>query len=237
MVEPRRIDIVFFDVGGTLLDTRELDRWCDAATRLGIPLDPDHVAHAYEEVKRTTDVPSPRVTFEEFWRQVLEQGSGATVTLGIAERFVREIHDGREELPLFSDARRCLDEIYALGLRCGIISNSRSEATLRGLLGRAGILRGLDPILSSGTEGVEKPSAELFRRAAERARVPPERAFYVGDLAYTDAKAAAAAGFHSAWLNREGTGFGDDPPELTSLTELPGHLQLAGLVPPMVPVK
>jgi len=233
----RRIDIVFFDLGGTLLEERQFDLWIELAAEAGVRVDPDHLSHAYEEVKRATDVPSGRPTFEEFWRSVLARASEGEVPPEAAAEFLRQVEAAPGNLRLFSDARRCLEEIEALGLRRGVISNSRSEEGVRDHLARAGILDGLDPIVSSGTEGVAKPSRELFLRAARRARVPPERAFYVGDLAFTDAKAAASAGFHSVWLNREGTGFGEDPPEITSLTELPGYLRLAGLVPSSAPVK
>lgn len=232
-----RIDIVFFDLGGTLLEERSFDVWIEVGERVGLEVDPDHLSHAYEEVKRETDTPVGRPTFEEFWRQVLARTCRTEVAPAVVAEFLRGLEEAPRTLRLFSDARRCLEEIEALGLRRGVISNSRSEEGVRDHLAKARILDGLDPIVSSGTEGVAKPARELFLRAAERAHVPPERAFYVGDLAYTDAKAAAAAGFHSVWLNREGTGFGDDPPEITSLTELPGYLQLAGLVSAGAPVK
>lgn len=39
----------------------------------------------------------------------------------------------------------------------------------------------LDPVLISGDEGIEKPAAEIFLKACERAGVPPEQALHVGD--------------------------------------------------------
>jgi HAD superfamily hydrolase (TIGR01549 family) len=228
----RPIEIVFFDVGGTLLEVRQFDLWCELASNCGISVDVDHLAHASGEVTRETDAPGPAVPLAEFWRRILERSSGTAVELATAEQFLQALDRAPREARLFADARRCLDDVRALGLRTGVISNSRSEGSLRELLAHERVLDGLEPILSSGTEGIAKPSPELFARAAQRARVAPDRAFYVGDLAYTDAKASQAAGFHSVWLNREGTGFGEDPPEITSLTELPGYLQLVGLVPP-----
>jgi putative hydrolase of the HAD superfamily len=46
----------------------------------------------------------------------------------------------------------------------------------------------------------------------------------VGDLPYTDVRAAQAAGLRAVWLNRAGTGLGANLPEVTSLTEIPGHI-------------
>ena len=76
-------------------------------------------------------------------------------------------------------------------------------------------------VVSSGTEGVAKPAAEIFRRATERLGIRADEALYVGNLPTTDARAAAAAGLHSVWLNREGMEYREDPPEIMSLLEVP----------------
>lgn len=39
----------------------------------------------------------------------------------------------------------------------------------------------LDPVLISGNEGIEKPAAEIFLKACERAGVLPEQALHIGD--------------------------------------------------------
>ncbi|MGI0068384.1 MAG: HAD family hydrolase, partial [Thermoplasmata archaeon] len=80
-------------------------------------------------------------------------------------------------------------------------------------------------VTSSGTEGVRKPDPEIFRRALARAHVEAGESFYVGNLAHTDAEAARAAGLGSVWLHRYGTGFNLDPPEITSLLEVPNWVR------------
>lgn len=44
-----------------------------------------------------------------------------------------------------------------------------------------GILPLLDPILLSETEGVEKPSREIYFRACSKAQVSPDEVVHVGD--------------------------------------------------------
>jgi putative hydrolase of the HAD superfamily len=92
---------------------------------------------------------------------------------------------------------------------------------VRQILARGGIEEFFPTVISSGTEGVAKPDPEIFRRALARHQVTAGETFYVGNLAFTDAQASSAAGLHSVWLNRAGTGFGEDPPEITSLLEVP----------------
>jgi 2-haloalkanoic acid dehalogenase type II len=224
-VKPRpRISAVFFDLGGTLVDEQDIPGWVEEAARLGVDIPPDDFAHAYAEVLAATDC-APRVPYGEFWRQVLERGAQRPVDPPVAERFHRAYVARERPLPLFSDVRRCLEDLRSQGRRLGIISNSRGEDHVREILIRRGIAEFFETIVSSGTEGVSKPDPAIFLRAVSRLQVAPSAAFYVGDLAFTDAQAAAAVGFHSVWLNRRGTGFGDDPPEITSLLEVPLWIQ------------
>jgi len=214
------ITTVFFDLGGTLVDEQDIAGWVEEATKLGVDLPPDDLAHAYSEVLRETDR-SPRPTFLEFWELVLSRGSQRPVARATVERFSESYYARERPMPLFSDARRCLEDLRDQGRRMGVISNSRGEDHVREILIRRGIAEFFETVVSSGTEGVSKPDPEIFRRALARMKVGPEESFYVGDLAYTDAKAAAAVGMQSVWLHRSGTGFGDDPPEITSLLEVP----------------
>jgi putative hydrolase of the HAD superfamily len=220
---PRRskISTVFFDLGGTLVDDRDIAGWVEEAYRLRVDVDPDDLGHAYSEVLGEADrfpvFPERRV----FWRTVLERAAGREVTPATVERFVQALLARDGPMPLFSDSRRCLDELQGQRRKLGIISNSRGEEHVREILERRGIGRYFETVVSSGTEGVAKPDPEIFRRALARLKADPCETFYVGDLAHTDAKAAAAVGLHSVWLNRAGTGFGDDPPEITSLLEVP----------------
>ena len=225
---PVRYPWVFFDLGGTLVDEHDYPAWIDLGRRLGLELSEDHLAHAIQEVTRETDTAAPP-PFESWWHAVLEKATGRPVSPVVTEEFLALWWKLPPNLRLYSDARRCLVQLQGDHRHLGVISNSRSEARVREILDHAGIVEFFEVVVSSGTEGVAKPNPEIFRRAAARATIPAASAFYVGDLAYRDAKAAAAAGFGSVWLNREGWGFGEDPPEITSLTELPFHIwQLEG---------
>jgi HAD superfamily hydrolase (TIGR01509 family) len=214
------ISAVFFDLGGTLVDEQDIAGWSEEATTLGLDIPPDDLAHAYTEILRETDR-SPRPSFLEFWHLVLSRGSQRDVPAPTVARFAEAYNARDRPLPLFSDARRCLEDLRAQGRRLGVISNSRGEDHVREILIRRGIAEFFETVVSSGSEGVSKPDPEIFRRALARLGVVAVQSFYVGDLAYTDANAAASAGLHSVWLNRWGTGFGEDPPEITSLLEVP----------------
>jgi FMN phosphatase YigB (HAD superfamily) len=220
----QRIRAVLFDLGDTLVDERDYVGWCELARRYYLDIDPDALTHAFQEVERELDAETPRLAREdgilEFWRRTLGRAAEREVPVDVVRKFVQAVRSTEVPVRLFSDTRRCLDQLIAEHRLLGVVSNSTSEARVRQILDRAGILDYFSRVVSSGTEGVEKPDPEIFRRTLKRMEVRPEEALYVGNLAFTDAKAAAAAGLHSVWLNRYGFGYGEDPPEITSLLEV-----------------
>lgn len=231
---PAVIRAVFFDLGGTLIDQRDYLHWSEVAAGCGLAFDADALGHAFEEVERETDT-EEAVGLTEFWRRTLERASQASVSRETAERFVAALPPSEVPTRLFSDARRCLDELQDEGKRLGIISNSRSEASVRELLRKVRVDHYFSYVTSSGTEGVAKPSKEIFDRALTKARVAAHESFYVGNLAFTDAEAARRAGLFSVWLNRSGTAFNFDPPEVTTLLEVPNWVRRLEGRPELVP--
>ncbi|MGA8664198.1 MAG: HAD family hydrolase [Thermoplasmata archaeon] len=220
-----KIRAVLFDVGGTLVDERDFSGWADLARRLFLELDIDNLAHAYTEVVAEFDAHPPDGSQEarlaRFWTHVLSRAAERELEPGVGLKFLRLRSPDERPIRLYSDVRRCLDTLVKEHRRLGIVSNSSSEASLRRLLDRVGVLSYFERIVSSGSEGVAKPDAAIFRRATERLKVDPAETLYVGDLPWTDTRGALAAGLHSVWLNRDGTGLGMDPPEITSLLEVP----------------
>lgn len=220
MTASPRIQAVLFDLGGTLVDYHDFAHWTELARRCFVDVEEPALAQAFFDIERETDV-RRRTGYVEFWRLTLSRASGKDVELATAERFLNLVRGRPGFNRLYSDSRRCLEELRAEGRRLAIVSNSSSEAHVRAILHETGVLPYFERVLSSGTEGVEKPDPEIFHRAVTRMRVRPDEALYVGNLAFTDAQAAREAGLHAVWLNRAGTGLSDDPPEITSLLEVP----------------
>ena len=217
---------MLFDLGGTLIDERDFSSWADLAMRCGIDTEPEALAQSYRNWMEKDPV-GDGMTHVMWWESVLSEAAQRPVPSALADRFLREARALPMEAQLFSDVRRCLDTFKKERRQLGVISNSTSQESISKVMRELGILGYFRVVVSSGTEGVEKPNPEIFRRALERLGVAPGSAFFVGDLPNTDVRAARAAGLDSVWLHRFGTGFGDDPPEITSLTELPGVVRRA----------
>lgn len=221
-----RVRAVLFDVGGTLVYEPDFDRWAKQAGRLGLKVDAQQLAEAYATVLTGVETgpapPAQGTARVDFWRRTLSLAVHREVPGSTVGRFVAAGGESSAPVRLYSDAVRCLEELRGDRRELGIVSNSVGEDVVRTVLHRAGIRDYFaGAVVSSGSEGVEKPDPEIFLRAVRRMHVTPPEAVYVGNLALTDARAAQAAGLHGVWLNREGVGFGEARLEITSLLELP----------------
>ena len=91
-----------------------------------------------------------------------------------------------------------LDTLRRRGKRLGIVTNG-TAAVQNAAIDALGIRDAMDVILISETEGLRKPHPDIFRRAASRVGVPPERCCFVGDHPTVDIAGAKAAGFQVLW--------------------------------------
>lgn len=121
---------------------------------------------------------------------------------------------------LFPDAEAVLCELKRRGYRLGIITNgAMPQQNLK--VDHSGLRPLLDVVLIGGEEGVSKPDAEIFRRAAQRLCVAPEHCVYVGDYPCNDIVGAQAAGMTPVYIDVHGRQLcpnGVD--EITALSQL-----------------
>ena len=161
---------VIFDFGGVLIDMR----W-DVSAGLeeahGLP------RHALLETLYRTPT----------WREI-ERGQGDLVAWRAEAHRMLEQQAGRS-LPRLHDAWVAARHLIRANLllarrlrsayRTAILSNA--DQSLRGRLRQLGIHDLFDTVVSSAEEGVAKPDAEIYRRAAARLELPPESCVFVDD--------------------------------------------------------
>jgi len=220
------VDLILFDVGGTIYDDDAYAR----ALRLAV--------HEID----------PTVSDEEFWAAYdaqRERGTGSLRT-ALANRFaggdrvrLSETASRLWEYPpdaLYTDVRPTLSAL-ASHYRLGLVANS-GENVLEAMA-RDGIADLFTVVALAPQVGVEKPDPGIFRYALHRAGVPAARAVYVGNRLDTDIRPARAIGMRTVWMLR-----GEAPPAptaqqldepdavITTLTGLPAVLaRLAGVGP------
>ncbi len=218
---------VLFDLGNTLVNEKDFNRVERLAEGTGLRVDAEGLAHVFREVEEEFDRGSASTSGEEVWREVVRRCAAAPPTDDAISLFLSALRRDEAPVEVFSDVGRCLDELRERGLALGVVTDGRDEPAARRVLERAHLAPYFRAVVASETEGFAKPDPRIFHRAVERIGSTPERTIYVVDLATVDARAAAAAGLTGVWLHRDGTGWIDDPPEITSLLELPGWIDRA----------
>jgi HAD superfamily hydrolase (TIGR01549 family) len=134
-------------------------------------------------------------------------------------------YGGFREQDLYPDARRCLEELRALGFSVVIAGNQPARRTAQLLA----LELPHDHLATSDDLDVEKPDPAFFEAILQLsgARAPSE-VLYVGDRIDNDMLPAAASGMRTCWLRRGPWGQLQEPPDdfepelsLEGLGELP----------------
>jgi putative hydrolase of the HAD superfamily len=129
----------------------------------------------------------------------------------------------------YPDVAPCLEALVRSGLRLGIITNGDSVQQ-RDKIEALGLTSMFAAVVTVTDLGIAKPDPRIFRHAAERLGVPPQRCVFVGDLRDTDALGAAAVGMKGVWLNRKGAP--DSVPAPVSEAEIAEIASRGGREPP-----
>ncbi len=141
------------------------------------------------------------------------------------EAVVRRLLHPAGEIERFPDVAPALARLDAAGVRWGVATPLPADAA-QWLLRRAGI--DVARLLLAGEGPSPLPSREAFRSAVARLDVPPERAAFVGDLFWSDARAAARAGLVALLLDRHDAWAKVQSGRITSLDELESGLASGG---------
>jgi REG-2-like HAD superfamily hydrolase len=144
-------------------------------------------------------------TWSAFWKAVVAESTGDDSPECMAKIF--DHFDRPDAWRVADGGRECLATLRARGVRVALISNW--DTRLRKTLEQLDLLGAFDTVLISGEEGVEKPDAEIFMRAAERLNVPAERSLMVGDDPVSDVLGARSVGAFVMQFGTEIKAFSD----------------------------
>ena len=218
-----------FDAYGTLFDVHS------AVARLASRIGPD--AAALSELWRarqleyswTYSLMGRYADFERVTADALAHAC-ATLALPLSSTQTARLVDAYRRLPVFAEVPAALAALGARpggpGRPCAILSNG-TPAMLAAVVAHAGLSTAFSTILSVDALRIYKPSPRVYRHAAERLGLPPERLGFVSANGW-DISGAQACGLQTFWINRRHV-----PPErlgaapdntLASLEELAGLL-------------
>jgi len=131
----------------------------------------------------------------------------------------------------FDGMRELLTALRARGLSLGIVTNGETAFQSKHIEALE-LDRLVDAVLISEREGLRKPDAALFLRAANLCRPQPSRCLFVGDNPTADVLGAHAVGMQTAWFRGcaqwpEGAASNPGP----SLDHLSAVLELVNSIP------
>lgn len=232
------LEAVFFDAGGTLV---RLDfEWIgELLAGFGVAVSAEALRRAEVRGRRLYDLSAARrrpqpgdvpanaatlAAIEAYYTGMLEAAGCRHPLLEEAVEAVKERQASGAMLWSRANegAPAAIAGARALGLRTACISNSdgRAEAHLIA----TGTREGLEFVVDSQIEGIEKPDPGIFRIALERMGVAADRALYVGDLRAVDEAGARAAGMHFVLIDPFSDYAADPAASITEIGRLPAHL-------------
>ena len=141
----------------------------------------------------------PREDFAAITAQALEYAVAQLMApLDAAGR--QQLLDAYRYLAPFPDAH---DALAALAPRPRWILSNGTLAMLEPLVRDSPLAAHIDGILSVDDAGIYKPSPRVYQLAVDRLRLAPADIAFVSSNGW-DAAGAAAFGFRSVWINRQG---------------------------------
>lgn len=128
------------------------------------------------------------------------------------------------------DAPATLRELERRGFRLGVISNVSDDENARELLGKAGLHKFFETVLTSAAHGRRKPDPGIFQEALNHFEVEPRHAVMIGDSYDADILGASAVGLRTIWITRRSPQAGTPTrvvpdAEVSSLAEVPALLE------------
>jgi REG-2-like HAD superfamily hydrolase len=214
------LDVVFFDLGGTLVDMsvpRE-SVWAEVLSRHGVDVPAEDISRALRKEDRELDDAFAEIQGADekpFWRRYdaeVLRSLGVDmdpdeVVADISASFGKIIPDESMWID-YPDAKPTLDDLRRRGITTGLISNATDLA--RRVLRRLDMEKYFDPIIISSEIGHRKPEREIFDIALRDAGAAPSRALYIGDKLAVDVKGANRVGLNAVLIDRGGV-FPDAP--------------------------
>jgi HAD superfamily hydrolase (TIGR01549 family) len=206
---PREIDAVLFDLDDVLVPFQTPAAWQWAWRPQGPLLGERRVRSAVRRAVKAWDrrrwngltgraPPADASALRAHLGATLTEIAGHPVpeSDAVVRRFLKPAGD----VERYPDAAALLERLQKAGVRTGVVTPLPEESA-RWLLRRVQLPESL--LVGTGDPpGAPVPDRAAFRSAVDRLGVPLERVLYVGDLFWSDVRAASRAGLPALLLDR-----------------------------------
>jgi FMN phosphatase YigB (HAD superfamily) len=172
--------------------------------------------------------PADLAALDAHLRATLTAVAGRPLPEAESEAVIRRLLHPAGEVETFPDVAPALRRLDAAGVRTGIATELPSESATW-LMKRAGLAPTL--LRATGEGPHPLPDRAAFRAVAAALDVPAERVAFVGDLFWSDVRAAARAGLPAVLLDRHDAWPNVQSGRITSLDGLEAALATGGHTP------
>ncbi len=206
---PRAIDAVLFDLDDVLVPFQTPAAWQWAWRPQGPLLGERRVKSAVRRALRAWDrrrwnglagraPPADLTALRAHLGQTLTEIAGRPVPE--ADQVVRRFLKPAGDVERYADVPPLLDRLRGAGVAIGVVTPLPEESA-RWLMRRVQLPETL--LVGTGDPpALPVPDRAAFRAAVERLGAPPERVLYVGDLFWSDVRAAGRSGLSAILLDR-----------------------------------
>jgi FMN phosphatase YigB (HAD superfamily) len=207
---PGTVDAILFDLDDVLVPFETPGAWQWAWHPQGPVLGERRVRAAVRRSLKSWDrrrwrgatarePPADLAALRQHLRETLFEISGHPLPEPETEAVVRRLLRPAGEVERFSDVAPALERLRVAQIPWGVVTPLPADSA-QWLLRRVGI----EPtrLLVTGESEHRLPEREAFRAAAELLKFPAEKVAFVGDLFWSDARAAGRAGLASILLDR-----------------------------------
>ncbi len=239
------IDVILFDVGGTLRGTWRQQQPAvmlalgEITKLLKLDIEKDELfrtlkkgAKSYSTWARETHI---ELNEEELWTRWMLPDQPEQVVRKLAMQLNaqwRKIIAIRE---IFPETKEIIITLFRRGYRLGIVSNTTTSVEVPQFLHRLNLTGMMECVILSCQYGKRKPDPDILLEATRRMKVDPGRCAYIGDRLDRDVVASRAAGFNKIIIynsnaEESSANFGSDLPQPDAYIE--NLLELKALFPP-----
>jgi HAD superfamily hydrolase (TIGR01549 family) len=240
-----RVEVILFDMGGTLRGTRKRARGerlayvSEILKLLDANADPAKFSRllarrstAYRRWARETLL---EVNEVELWTRWMLPDWPEEMVRRHAMQLNRLWREATGERIIFPETAEVLLELFRRGYRLGLVSNTTSSTEAPEALKSLGLTGYFETIILSAVVGKRKPDPGILLEATSRMEIEPEKCAYVGDIPHRDVAAARKAGFLKTILIRSQPGRGARPildPRLQPDDDIRNLRELLEIFPP-----
>ncbi len=225
---------VLWDFDDTLVPVHTIERWQWAWKPQGPRLNERHVRASIREGLRRWDrrrwqglvgdlPPADAGAYHDALRDMLYAIAGRPLPDAETEAVLARFPKYPGPIEPYADVRPCLEALKSRSLKMAVlVGHTGSRA--RELLGQLRMLAFLPEVFGEATEEPRTPAAAAFESACLKLEVAPDEAAFVGDLFWSDVRAAGRAGLRGILVDRLDWWSRVEATRVPSLLELPHRL-------------